>query len=641
MTKGVAIGIDLGATTSRIGIWEENHVKLIENELGKRKTPSYVSINNEEHLVGDLALNNIEINPENTIFNIKRIMGSQFNDEDMNHWSFKIVDKNGNPYVQERPYIQINYKNEVKQLTTEEITSMILSKMKEVAEYYLNENDLDQTITDIVVTVPSYFNKNQRQAMIDAGKIVDLNVNIINESTAAALAYGFKNKIKNKENILLINFGGCSYEVLLFSIVNEEYILKAVSGDSHLGGEDITNNLVDHFIRIINEKYKKDISNDLQAKYRLRKACEDVKCKLSSIKEKCIKISNLFDGITFEEIITRDDFEKLNSNLFNRLINPLKNINNYLKLNKLDISDIILVGGSSRIPIVRNTILSYFDRNEIKKNINPDEAIVTGAVIQASILSKESQKIKSIKILDDNLEYLFNLSDINNEIRNLSEKDIIEMNKVLKNYNNDSEKENERKNSMNNLENLIIEQYKLLNSEDIDFIFECYKGKLIQNIKLFFKWYSINNDLNQNYYDRMPELYDIINPIYQMIKKTHDVEYRDTYNFCKNYLSYEEDINNIYDDFKNELKNDIYLTKKWIKNNIDANKYEYDEKIIELEKFMEPINEMINEANKSEEEKTEAKDSQVILMNNKRLLIITITIIMLIIFVILFFKIFN
>ncbi|OUM59831.1 hypothetical protein PIROE2DRAFT_27414, partial [Piromyces sp. E2] len=400
MTKGVAFGIDLGATNLRIGTWEENYVNILENEMGKRKTISYVSFDDEEQIVGDLALNNMAIKPENTIFNITRVMGNRFNEKDLYHWSFNIVDKNGNQYVQGRPYIQINYKNEIKQLTTEEITSMLLSKMKEIAEEHLKENDREQILTDVVVTVPSYFNDTQRQATIDAGKIIGLNVSVINESTAAALAYGLKNRIKNKENILLINIGGCSYEVLLFSIVNEKYILKAISGDPHIGGEDFTNGLVDYFTSIINKKYNKDISDEPQVNYRLRKACEDVKCKLSSIKEKNIKLSNLFDGITFEENITREKFEKINSNLFDKLIEPIENIINCLKLCKNDISDIVLVGGSTHIPIVRNIISWYFSESKIKKSIDVDEAIVTGAVIQASILSKESQKTKNINVIE-------------------------------------------------------------------------------------------------------------------------------------------------------------------------------------------------------------------------------------------------
>eukprot|EP00833_Pecoramyces_ruminatium_P018595 jgi/Orpsp1_1/1192627/evm.model.d7180000094717.1 len=355
MTKGIAIGIDLGTTYSCVGVWRNNHVEIIANDQGNRTTPSYVSFDKNERLVGDPAYFKSGSNPKNTIFGIKRLMGRRFHDEtvqsDMKYWPFKVIEKN------ERPCVQVEYKNETKFYIPEEISSMILKKMKTIAEDYIG-----QTVTDVVITVPAYFNDAQRKATVDAGKIAGLNVlRIINEPTAAALAYGIHNEIENKDNILVVDLGGGTYDVSLLSINDGKFKVKAIAGDTHLGGEDFNNRMVDYFKEEIKQKYKKDISNNLKAVSRLRKACERAKRVLSSSTYATIEINYLLDEDDFYSDITRARFEEINSDLFDKIIEVIKTILEDSKLSKSDISDIVLVGGSTRIPKIQDMISSYFN----------------------------------------------------------------------------------------------------------------------------------------------------------------------------------------------------------------------------------------------------------------------------------------
>ncbi|OUM59832.1 hypothetical protein PIROE2DRAFT_14533 [Piromyces sp. E2] len=400
MSKEAVIGIDLGTTNSCVGVYfdVDDYVDIIANDESSRITPSVVGFENEDEIqVGYPALYQIGINPENTVFNIKRLMGRTYNEEsvqtDIKRFPFKVIEKNV------RPYIQVRYKYEIKQFTAEEISSMILSKLKKMAEDYL-----DKTVTSAVITVPAYFNDTQRKATIDAGKIAGLNVlQIINEPTAAAIAYGYKNKIKNKENLLVVDLGGGTYDVSLLSIINEKYEVKAVSGDTHLGGEDFTDRLVDHFIKEIKENYGKDIKTDPKSKeiiHRLRSECEKAKKMLTSKTAYRVVIPNLFDEITFKSNITRARFEELNSDLFTKLIEPIEDVINDSNLSKHNINEIILVGGSTRIPKVQEIIKTYFNGKDLKKKINPDEAVAYGAAIHAFFLSKNSNNTENVILSD-------------------------------------------------------------------------------------------------------------------------------------------------------------------------------------------------------------------------------------------------
>jgi len=399
MTIKLAIGIDLGTTFSCAGIYRNEHVEIFPNNEGFRITPSYVSFDDKQQLTGYPALYQIGLNLQNTIFNIKRIIGRNFNEDnvqsDINRWPFKVIEDNN------RPYVQVKYKNNIEKYTAEEISGMVLSEMKGIAEEYLGE-----TVTDAVITVPAYFNDTQRKATIDAGRIAGLNVlRIINEPTAAAIAYGFNNKIDNIDNILVVDLGGGTYDVSLLSIYNGKYEVKAISGDTHLGGEDINNILIDYFIEEVKTKYGKDIKTDpnyQEIKSRLRSACERAKIQLSSKKCKIVPIEvvNMFDGISFKSSITRTRFEQLCKDLFDRLIKPIENVINDSKINKSDVNEIVLVGGSTRIPKVQEIISAYFDGKELKRRINPDEAVANGAAILASILSNEKEESKTNFVSD-------------------------------------------------------------------------------------------------------------------------------------------------------------------------------------------------------------------------------------------------
>merc|ERR1712096_585688 len=306
-----AVGIDLGTTYSCVGVFQHGKVEIIANDQGNRTTPSYVAFTDTERLVGDAAKNQVALNPSNTIFDAKRLIGRKFNDEtvqkDMKLWPFQVVNDSS------KPKVEVEYKYETKTFSPE-VSSMILTKMKETAEAYLG-----QTVKDVVVTVPAYFNDAQRQATKDAGIISGLNVlRIINEPTAAAIAYGLDNKRgTNKEkNVLIFDLGGGTFDVSILSIDDGVFEVKATAGDTHLGGEDFDNRMVEHFVKEFQRKHKKDISKNKRALRRLRTACERAKRTLSASAQANIEIDSLFEGIDFYTSITRARFEELCADLF-------------------------------------------------------------------------------------------------------------------------------------------------------------------------------------------------------------------------------------------------------------------------------------------------------------------------------------
>ncbi|EQB54787.1 hsp70-like protein [Colletotrichum gloeosporioides Cg-14] len=404
MASGKAIGIDLGTTYRKVpscasffqfctGFFANDKIEIIANDQGNRTTPSYVAFNDTERLIGDAAKNQVAMNPHNTVFDAKRLIGRKFNDSevqaDMKHFPFKVVDKNS------KPVIEVEFKGETKTFTPEEISAMVLTKMRETAEAYLGGQ-----VTNAVITVPAYFNDSQRQATKDAGLIAGLNVlRIINEPTAAAIAYGLDKKAEGERNVLIFDLGGGTFDVSLLTIEEGIFEVKSTAGDTHLGGEDFDNRLVNHFVNEFKRKHKKDLSSNARALRRLRTACERAKRTLSSSAQTSIEIDSLFEGIDFYTSITRARFEELCQDLFRSTIQPVDRVLSDAKIDKSLVHEIVLVGGSTRIPRIQKLISDYFNGKEPNKSINPDEAVAYGAAVQAAILSGDTSSKSTNEIL--------------------------------------------------------------------------------------------------------------------------------------------------------------------------------------------------------------------------------------------------
>ncbi|CAB4401141.1 unnamed protein product [Rhizophagus irregularis] len=367
-----AIGIDLGTTYSCVAVWEnELRVEIIANEQGNRTTPSYVAFADTERLIGDAAKNQAAMNPKNTVFDAKRLIGRRFDDPevkaDIKHWPFTVVEKDG------APLIQVEYQGETKNFTPQEISSMVLTRMKEIAE-----GKLGKKVKKAVITVPAYFNDSQRLATKDAGKISGLDVlRIINEPTAAAIAYGLDSKETKEKNVLIFDLGGGTFDVSLLNITGGVFAVKATAGDTHLGGEDFDNNLLEYFKLEFKRKQKHDISGDARAIRRLRTACERAKRALSSQTQTTIEVDSLYDE-------------------------PVRKVLKDAKIEKKDIHEIVLVGGSTRIPKIQSLLQDFFDGKELNKSINPDEAVAYGAAVQAALLTNQAdnEKTQDLLLLD-------------------------------------------------------------------------------------------------------------------------------------------------------------------------------------------------------------------------------------------------
>ena len=390
-----ALGIDLGTTYSCVGLWQNGRCEIVANDQGNRTTPSYVAFTDTERLIGDAAKNQAALNPENTVYDAKRLIGRKFSDEhvqkDKELLSYKIVSDSS-----DKPLIEVSHNCETKKLSAEEISSMILVKMKEIGEAYLGK-----PVKDAVVTVPAYFNDSQRQATKDAGAIAGLNIlRIINEPTAAAIAYGL-DKVKGKEsNVLIFDLGGGTFDVSLLTIDDGIFEVKATAGDTHLGGEDFDNRLVNHFTSEFKRKHKKDLTTSKRALRRLKTACERAKRNLSSSSTSNIELESLYEGVDFYSSITRARFEDLCSDLFRGCLTPVEKVISDAKMSKSEIDEIVLVGGSTRIPKVQELLSNYFGGKELNKSINPDEAVAYGAAVQAAVLTGEEDMGQDLLLLD-------------------------------------------------------------------------------------------------------------------------------------------------------------------------------------------------------------------------------------------------
>jgi heat shock protein 5 len=387
------IGIDLGTTYSCVGVYQKGRVEIIPNEQGNRITPSYVAWTDEERLVGDAAKNQATLNPEQTVFDVKRLIGRKYADEtvqkDKKLVPYNIVDKDG------KPYIRVNIKGSPHALSPEEISAMVLGKMKTIAEAYLST-----TVTQAVVTVPAYFNDAQRQSTKDAGTIAGLDiVRIINEPTAAAIAYGLDKQ--GEQNVLVFDLGGGTFDVTLLTIDSGVFEVLATHGDTHLGGEDFDQRVMKYFMKLFRKKYKLDISKDKRAVQKLRREVERVKRILSNQPQSNIVIDSLVTGVDVNEPLSRARFEALNLDLFKKTLGPVRKVLQDAGLKKQEVDEIILVGGSTRIPKIRTMVQDFFNGKELNHGVNPDEAVAYGAAVQAGILGGDvDEKLQDVLLLD-------------------------------------------------------------------------------------------------------------------------------------------------------------------------------------------------------------------------------------------------
>ena len=386
-SKAPAIGVDLGTTFSCIGVWQNGRVEIIANDQGNRTTPSYVAFTPEERLIGDAAKNQAAANPTNTVFDAKRLIGRKFSDPvvqaEKKLLPFTVVEGAGG-----KPKIEVEWKGQKQSFLPEEISAAVLVKMKQTAEAYLG-----MTVKDAVITVPAYFNDSQRQATKDAGAIAGLNVlRIINEPTAAALAYGLDRVGTGEKNVLIFDCGGGTHDLSILTLDDGVFEVKSTAGDTHLGGEDFDNTLVSYCVEEFKKKSKIDLTGNARALRRLRTACERAKRSLSSATQAAVEIDSLADSVDFQTTITRAKFEALCETFFRRTVAPLDQLLQDAKMDKSQIHEIVMVGGSSRIPRVRQLLSDYFNGKKLNDSVNPDEAVAYGAAVQAHILTKGSQQ---------------------------------------------------------------------------------------------------------------------------------------------------------------------------------------------------------------------------------------------------------
>jgi heat shock protein 5 len=392
---GSVMGIDLGTTYSCVGVYKNGRVEILQNDQGNRITPSVVAFTKEGRVIGDAAKNQAALNPTNTVYDAKRLIGRVFHESsvqaDMKHWPFALINRDG------KPQIQVEVDGTPKTFSPEEISSMVLTKMRKIAEGYLGKG-----VKNAVITCPAYFNDQQRAATKDAGAIASLNVlRVINEPTAAALAYGLDKKEQAEQNILVFDLGGGTFDVTVLTIEKGVFEVASTNGDTHLGGEDFDQRIMAHLMKVFKRTHKKDMSGDKRAIQKLKQEAERAKRTLSSAAQTRIEVESLFDGVDFSETLTRAKFDELCLDLFKKTMKPVKKALEDSNMAKSDIDEVVLVGGSTRIPKVQQLLSNFFNGKELNQEINPDEAVAYGATVQGGILSGEGgASTKDVVLLD-------------------------------------------------------------------------------------------------------------------------------------------------------------------------------------------------------------------------------------------------